>query len=60
MKRFCATLTSLAIGGFLGCEYHKKLSEKYALAAAPVTNRPTEIMKYGFPSTNNLKVMQRY
>ena len=59
MKRIFTTLTTLAVGGYIGCEYQKKWKHDYiyAHAAAPlVPNRSTEIMKYGFPSSNIIKV----
>ena len=57
MKRVFTTLTTLAIGGFIGSEYQKKWKNNYVYAAGPIVpNRSTEIMKYGFPSSNNIKV----
>ena len=59
MKRLFTTIASLAVGGFIGCEYQARWQEKPTgtQAAGPVfPNRPTEIMKYGFPGSTNIKV----
>ena len=61
-KRICGTIATLAIGGLAGSELQKRWANsrtlfKIAEAAMPLLpTRPTEIMKYGFPSNTNLKV----
>ncbi|XP_076822100.1 endonuclease G, mitochondrial-like isoform X2 [Clavelina lepadiformis] len=65
-KRICGTIATLAIGGLAGSELQKRWANsriffKNAEAAMPLLpTRPTEIMKYGFPSNTNLKMRENY
>ena len=57
MKRVCTTLASLAVGGLLGYEFKARWKDKPVHATGPIySNRPSEIMKYGFPGSANVKV----
>jgi len=57
-SKVCRTFATLAIGGFIGHEFSARWKDKLVHAAGPLfPHRPTEIMKYGFPSSTNIKVM---